>query len=950
MTEPVPPNESAKANEAAARLVEIVKALALELHPGLPGLAGAHLDSVLDRDLGYDSLGRMELLLRIERNFNARLPEQIVASAATPRDLLRAILNAEPPQAATISLERASAEQGAAVAAPPTAQTLIDVLEWHAATHPDRRHIQFYEDDRDGPNMTYRQLRDGALRVAAGLAELDLRPKETVLIMLPTSQEYFLSFFGILLAGGTPVPIYPPARPKQIEDHLRRHAGIANNCLAGIMITVPEAKGLALLFKAHVPSLREIATVAELEAEPLKGFAPPAVGGDAIAFLQYTSGSTGDPKGVVLTHDNLLANVRAVGQAMNVTPDDVCVSWLPLYHDMGLIGAWFGSLYHAVPLVVMSPLTFLARPQRWLKAIHRYRGTISAAPNFAYELAVRRFDDKEMADLDLRSWRCALNGAEAVNPETLERFIERFAPHGFRREAMMPVYGLAECSVGLAVPPLDRGPLVDRIRREPFVTEGNAVPATSDDAIPLAFPACGQPLPGHQIRIVDTAGRELPERRQGRLQFLGPSATRGYFRNPEATAKLFDGTWLESGDLAYVAGGDVYITGRVKDMIIRAGRNIYPAEIEAAVGMVDGVIKGNVAVFGSTDPATGTERLVVLAETRRTDPASRDTLKAEIGAAVTDLAGTPPDDVALAPPATVLKTSSGKVRRAACKSLYERGLIGRPRAAAWWLLTRLALESIGPSVKRGLNHVGQFLYAGYVYAVVGIVATVAWLAVVALPVPSWRWPTARAATRILLAATGIRLTVEGREHLPSTDRPFILVSNHMSYIDGAILMAALGRPIGFVAKAELASQFVPRLFLGRIGTEFIERFDRQRSIDDARRLGRRTGGRHPLLFFAEGTFQRMPGLLPFRMGAFTAAADARVPIVPVAILGTRYILRSDSWFPRHGSVTVAIGTPIEPPSAESDAWSSALKLRDATRQHMLRHTGEPDLGREKPPL
>lgn len=929
--------------EREAAILGVVGDLTTDLHPGRA--VPVALDSALDRDLGLDSLARAELLVRIEDAFDVTLSEHILARVETPRDLLREVLGAGGSKGPSMPLGSSGIDLGEAEAPPLGASTLVDVLDWHVSAHPDRLHIRLYDDDDDGEAITYSDLHQGAERVAAGLQRHDLRPGEAVIIMLPTGREYFYSFFGILLAGGVPVPIYPPTRLSRLEDHLRRHAGIVENCQAGILITQPDAKRIAGLMSSQAESLRTVATVDELSSG---GGVPdrPALGARDTAFLQYTSGSTGRPKGVVLSHANLLANIRALGEAMEVTPADVFVSWLPLYHDMGLIGAWLGSFHYAMPLVIMSPLAFLSRPRRWLWAMHRYRGTLSAAPNFAYELCLRSIKDKDLADLDLASWRLALNGAEAVSPDTLERFGRRFAGCGFRPQALAPVYGLAECSVGLTFPPLGRGPLIDRVKRLEFTTTGRARPAAESDAKALKFVAAGPPLPGHQIRIIDSGGRELPERRQGRLQFTGPSATSGYFRNAAETRRLFDGEWLDSGDLAYIAGGDVYITGRVKDVIIRAGRNIYPEELEEAVGDVPGIRKGNVAVFGTKDAASGTERLVVLAETRKRDPGDREALRLIINGLAQDLIEAPPDEVVLAPPNTVLKTSSGKIRRAASREIYERGLIGKPRRAVWWQMARLALDAQASRLRRARSKIAAGLFAAYAWSLLLALVPPTWLLVWALPGLARRWAVARAAVAILARATGTPLTVRGLENLPSG--ACVIVSNHASYLDGPLMAAVLPRPVAFVVKAELTDQFVSRVFLGRLGAEFVERFDREKVLDDARKVAGLARAGRSLMFFAEGTVVRMPGLLPFYMGAFVTAAEAGVPVVPIAIRGTRSMLRDDSGFPRPGAITVTIGEPIE--GSGENTWASALKLRDAARAYILSHCGEPDLEREGSPL
>jgi 1-acyl-sn-glycerol-3-phosphate acyltransferase len=928
------------AETVAVRLLALLRELLTEIRPA--AAATVALDSHVERDLALDSLARTELLQRVEQTFRVQLDERVLL-AETPRDLVELILRAsgESSVPALAPDWRAPVVESVTVDAPERAATLLDVLDWHAEGRPERVAIQIYgHDDHIETTFTYAGLREGARAVATGLRDRGLQPGQTVAIMLPTGGEYFLGFFGILLAGGVPVPIYPPARPAQIEEHLRRHARLLNNAQTVALITVPEAKLVARLLQAQVEDLRHVATVAELQRPPT-AWSNPSVRAEDLAFLQYTSGSTGDPKGVMLTHANLLANLRAMGARVTVHADDVFVSWLPLYHDMGLIGACLGSLYYAFPLVAMSPLSFLARPARWLWAIHHHRGTLSAAPNFAYELCARAVQDHQIEGLDLSSWRLAANGAEPVHPDTLERFIARFSPYGFRPEAMAPVYGLAECSVGLALQQPGRAPLIDRVRREMFMADQRAEPADADDPNALRFPACGQPLPGHQIRIVDDRGRELPDRREGRLEFQGPSATAGYHRNPEATQRLFPhgDAWLDSGDQGYLAGGDVYLTGRVKDLIIRGGRNLYPYEFEQAVGELPGVRKGCVAVFASRDPATGGERLVVVAETRAAQPEALASLRQGIQRVGVDLVGAPPDEVVLAPPHTVLKTSSGKIRRAAIRELYERQALGGGSRALWLQLTRITLSSGWAQARRLWRGLGERLYAGYLWSVFGLLAPGVWLGIMILPKLEWRWRLARIGARSLARLTGTPITVRGLDHLPAG--PCVLVANHSSFLDAYVLVAAIPRHFHYVAKRELLDNHWLARPLIRMGTLFVERFDVQRSADEAGQLAETARAGQSLGFFPEGTFTRISGLREFRMGAFVAAAQAGAPVVPVAIRGARSMLRAGSLFPRRGRLEVIVEAPIPP---DGDDWAAAVRLRDAARAVILQHCGEPDLG------
>jgi 1-acyl-sn-glycerol-3-phosphate acyltransferase len=530
----------------------------------------------------------------------------------------------------------------------------------------------------------------------------------------------------------------------------------------------------------------------------------------------------------------------------------------------------------------------------------------------------------------------AFNGAEPVAERTLKAFQERFGPHGFRQESMKPVYGLAESSVGLTFPPLERPPILDRIKRDAFEEEGEARPAGEDDTQARVFVACGQALPGHDIRVVDDNGRPLPDRRQGSLQFRGPSCTRGYFNNPEATSKLMEDGWLNSGDLAYLDEGELYLTGRVKDMIIRGGRNYYPYELEQAVSAIPGVRRNNVAVFASPDPAGGPERLVVVAETRETDKGERERIREAIVEASVSLMDSAPDVISLQPPQAIPKTSSGKIRRPACRELFESGKLGQEIGMVRQLLHLLA-GGFRPLALRALKSMRRGLFALW-----------AWLAGLLLVVPSacliagipgkrWRAGFARRVARLMFLSWGMSLTVRGRDNLPTGSS--VLVANHASYLDGAILRAGLPGPLCFVAKRELAGTLAGFL-LRRVGAVWVDRSNHRKGLADLDyAMGHLDQGER-LMFFPEGTLSAAPGLRDFRIGAFMAAVRKQVPVVPVVIRGSRRALPGNSLLPRPARLIVEVGEPLW---AEGDDWDAAIGLRDRTRAWVLAHCGEADI-------
>ena len=958
---------------ARERVLEVLRGLLLELgsEGALPMLGPA---SHLDRDLGLGSLERVELLTRLEAAFGVRLPDRVAAEINTPEELTAAVLAApvknslldEAPSALRASaavqrLHRDAADQGVFAA-----QTLIEVLRYRAQHDAERTHLHISEDSESGDQthtLTFGELYASAQRCAAELARRGVPAGGRVSLMLPTSRAFFVSYAGILLAGAIPVPIYPPFRADRIEEYADRQSAILNNAGVCLLLTFRRAEAVAKLLKPRVRSLlavvdaEKLLDAAEKAPPPAPGALPAHLSGNRvrkgsdIALLQYTSGSTGDPKGVTLTHANLLANIRAIGEAVQLSSEDVGISWLPLYHDMGLIGAWLTLLHFGVPLSVMSPLAFLTRPERWLWAFHKHRGTITAAPNFAYELCVRKIADKDIEGLDLSSMRAALNGAEPVNPETLERFERRFAKYGFRRQAQLPVYGLAEAALAVTFPPLNRGPRVDLVNRETFTAQGRAVPAPEDPAA-IAFVSSGMPVPRHEVRIVDDAGGEVPDRAEGFLWFRGPSATSGYFNNADATESLFpagpaaDGEfpWVNSGDRAYRAEGEIFVTGRVKDIIIKGGRNLYPHEVEELAGRVDGIRKGCIVAFGLKDAGSGTEKLVVVAESREVDAARRSKIAAAITKEVSGGMGIPPDRVELIPLGSIPKTSSGKLRREETRQLYLAGTLSARKAPAWLQIARLGTAGTFKNIVRDtvltLRRGLEMLYGVYF-----ILLFVAWIIPACAGVLFFKDHRAAgrytsAALKILFFLAGIRVRVIGKEHM-NTPGVKIYASNHTSYFDVLPLMMALGVPYRFVAKSEVRRMPFIGTFLQKMKHISFVRSDSNSRREAVEEMGSILRGGESVFVFPEGTFVPEDGVRPFQLGAFHAAVVTEVPIVPVSLAGTRQFLRDGTILPRPTIVTITLSPAVPPnPAAAASDWHEVVRLRDTVREEIARHSGE----------
>ncbi len=572
-----------------------------------------------------------------------------------------------------------------------------------AAKLEEKIGITLLADDDEQPeeHRSYRKLYDQSKVMAAGLVKLGVRRGDRVLLVLPTGFEFVLAFFAAQRLGAIPVGSYPPALLEKAEVALERIQHIAAHSQASVCVTNRLLLPLLGSLGRSASSVQAIASVESLLETRAAAVPKARAQGRDPAFIQYTSGSTGHPKGVLLSHDNLVSNIHAAGLGLQVNRKDVIVSWLPLYHDMGLIGGLLFAFYWRLPCVLLSPNAFLLKPARWLWAIHHHKGTLSPSPNFGYGLCTRRVRPRDRAGLDLSSWRCALNGAEPVNLRTVDEFVAAFGPHGFRRETMYPVYGLAESTVAVTFPtpgePLhartvDRAALASGFVRDvqvPAPGEASAPgsdlgdgPGNASASRAATLLGCGRAVPGHEVGVVDAKGSAVRPGEVGHILVRGPSLMQGYFEDPKATRAILRDGWLWTGDLGFLdESGTLFITGRAKDIIIVRGKNYYAEDVERVAERVDGVRQSGAVAFAVYDEASASDLVVVVCESKVADEHERERVVARLSDKVSAECGLSVDEVVLVPPGTLPKTSSGKRQRALCRQRYLEGTLLAKKAS-----------------------------------------------------------------------------------------------------------------------------------------------------------------------------------------------------------------------------------------------------------------------------
>jgi acyl-CoA synthetase (AMP-forming)/AMP-acid ligase II len=547
------------------------------------------------------------------------------------------------------------------------APTLTHAFRELVERHPDFECLTVLDRHGREARTTLRSLWDRARAIQSTLVADGLRPGDVALLVLPTSPELLSAYFGVILAGGIPGLVATPSnRVADMAVYARRIGAILRDARARVLYCDAE---VAQLFEGGDAGLlgdavlRSPAAVSDIAA-PATAYDPDP---DSIATVQYSSGSTGTPKGILLTHRAMLNNIRAVRDGLGLTPRDVSVNWIPLYHDMGLIDAFLLPVLSGCPTALIPTMDFLREPSLWLWAIHAYRGAVAWAPNFAYAICAKRLRDDEIEGLDLSSWRIAINAAEPVLAHTIELFAHRFGRYGFRPTAMTPAWGLAENVTIATAHPVGEAPRVETIDREALSARGLALPTTGDGLVSVAIGRC---LPHCEVECRGADGRALADRHVGTVWLRTNSLFRGYHGKAEMTQQVLVDGWLDTGDRGYLADGDLFFISREKDLVVIGGEKYAPHDIETAINQVAGVREGCAVVFGYLNEERGTEDLVAVIETKETDAAALDALRETIRQAVARATGLGLRHVVLVPPGGVEKTTSGKLARRATRQRY----------------------------------------------------------------------------------------------------------------------------------------------------------------------------------------------------------------------------------------------------------------------------------------
>ena len=548
----------------------------------------------------------------------------------------------------------------------PKHATLTEMLAAAAQSQASLFFVNRKEQDHEVPMA---RVRERALSIAGDLRARGVRTGDRVALVLPTCPEFVETLFGVLCAGAVPVPLYPPVRLGRLDEYHAKTAAMLRAVDAALVVTDERIRRfLGPALQVAAPRLGCV-TASGLGGMNL---AEVEVATDSVALIQFSSGTTSDPKPVALTHANLLSNVASIDRYLTDegAPNRVGVTWLPLYHDMGLIGNLLSAFYFTAPLVLLPPELFVAAPGAWLRAISRHRGTVTAAPNFAFGLCLKRIRDEELDGVDLSTWRVSLNGAEAVSAAVQRRFYERFARWGLSATALTPCYGMAEASLAVTFKPAGTSFRTLGTDADKLALEGVVAPGTKE------LVSVGRPLAGVEIEIRDAAGVSLPPGRVGHIFVRGPSVMVGYFSRIDLTDQAIHDGWLDSGDLGFIEDDELFVCGRHKEVIVVRGANHAPEEFEAALELLPGVRTGCAVAVGFVPAGEEDEALAMLVETTTDAPS---TLADDVASRVLERTRIRPAHVELLAPGTLPRTSSGKLRRREARTQWLAGTLSPPK-------------------------------------------------------------------------------------------------------------------------------------------------------------------------------------------------------------------------------------------------------------------------------
>jgi fatty-acyl-CoA synthase len=546
---------------------------------------------------------------------------------------------------------------------------------FHEMRNETVKGVSFADQHGKLKRYSYAELMEYGRKFAGGLLKKGVNPGEPVILVMTDPQSAIVAIIGCMMRGCPPTPVYPPNKLQAIKGFLRFMKHVAERSRATLIV----AEGQTYTFLGSLPhDTQTIRAVEKFETVFQDGSASEIQPENPVAFLQFTSGSTAEPKGVIVSHRGLAANLWMIRTSSHMTDSSCVVTWLPVYHDMGLIGTVLNAISLPCDLVVLSPMTFLKKPRLWLELITQFHGTHTAAPNFAYGLCTKRVND--ISGLDLSTMTTFICGAEPIIPATLEKFISHYSKAHLRPESLVPAYGLAEATLAVTFTPFLRGMTTDSVDLNSLSEQRFAKPLEGIDSHSIRIVSCGAPMEGLSVRVADDQGHQLKNREVGEIQIDGPSITEGYIGDERSTtASRTSDNWLRTGDLGYMVDGELHVCGRLKDIVIIRGKNFHAHDLESIASEVPGVRTGNVVAFSSKSESG--ETLIIVAEAHEEEP----NLRAAVRGHISDAIGISPDEVVLVPAGTLPKTSSGKLKRIETRQLFESGKLHRKpgKAAAY---------------------------------------------------------------------------------------------------------------------------------------------------------------------------------------------------------------------------------------------------------------------------